>query len=220
VVGWFAVGALLNYIPTDFQIHMLNSWQIPMMILATKGLYGFVALVIGQWKLLVHDSQLITKSTVSRLVLTVFLLAVLPTNVYLWTWRFVDLSRHDYPFYLHRDDIAALHWLRENSSADDIVLSSLTIGQYVPAVSGNTAFLAHWAQTVSFYDKRDRVIRFFDVITPDEERVETIHAFGVDYVFYGPAERELGGFDPSVSEWLELVYAGPYTQLYRVKSAG
>ncbi|MFW6116646.1 MAG: hypothetical protein ACOC6F_02870, partial [bacterium] len=144
--------------------------------------------------------------------------AVLPTNLYLWTWRFVDLNRHDYPFYLHRDDVAALDWLRENASPDAVVLSSLTVGQYIPAISGNTAFLAHWAQTVNFYDKRNRVARFFDAAVCDEERAKILSAFDVDYVFRGPAERELGSYDPKDSPWLELTFSTPQAEVYRVRS--
>jgi uncharacterized membrane protein len=217
VMGWFLAGAVLSYIPTDFQIHMLNSWQIPMMLLVTKGLYDFIAPAIAQWKFRIQNSEFRIGDRAKRLVVVAFVLAVLPTNVYLWAWRFVDLTRHDYPFYLHRDDVAALDWLRENTSPDNVVLCSLTVGEYVPAVSGNTAFLAHWVQTVDVYDKRDRVARFFDADAPDEERAETLHAFGVDYVLHGPAERTLGDYDPQTSPFLEKVFFSPYTAIYRVK---
>jgi uncharacterized membrane protein len=87
----------------------------------------------------------------------------------------------------------------------------------VPAGSGNTAFLAHWAQTVDFYDKQERVARFFDAAAPDEERTATLRAFGVDYVLYGPAERALGDYDPGAAPWLELVFATPGVDIYRVR---
>jgi hypothetical protein len=202
VMGWFLAGAVLNYIPTDFQIHMLNSWQIPMMILCAKGLHS---------KFAIGDKA-------KRWIIAAFILAVLPTNLYLWVWRFADLSRHDHPYYLHRNEVAAMDWLQENTTTDDIVLSSLTVGQYVPALSGNTAFLAHWAQTVDFYDKRDRVARFFDAATPDEERAETMQSFDVDYVFYGPAERALGAYEPITTPWLTLAFSSPQVNVFAVVS--
>ena len=217
VMGWFLAGALLNYIPTDFQIHMPNSWQIPMMLLATKGLYDFAVPAVARWKFGIRNSASATGDRLRRLVVVAFVLAVLPTNVYLWAWRFVDLARHDYPFYLYRDDEAALDWLRENTSPEDVVLCSLTVGQYLPAISGNVAFLAHWAQTVNFYDKQDRVARFFDTATLDVERVETLRAFGVDYVLHGPAERMLGDYDPANAPWLSLVLSTPQVKVYFVK---
>jgi hypothetical protein len=209
VMGWFLAGAALNYIPTDFQIHMLNSWQIPMMILVTKGLYESIVPAIVQWKFRFGDR-------VKHWIVIAFVLAVLPTNVYLWAWRFVDLARHDYPFYLYREDMAALHWLRENASPDDVVLSSLTVGQYVPAVSDNTAFLAHWAQTVDFYDKSQRVARFFDAEVDDAKRLETVQTFGVDYVFYGPAEHKLGNYDLDTAYWLKETFSNELVRIYQV----
>ena len=149
-----------------------------------------------------------------------FLLAVLPTNLYLWAWRFVDLARHGYPFYLYRDEVEALDWLQVNTAPDDVVLCSLTVGQYVPAVSGNTAFLAHWAQTIGFFDKRERVARFFDAGVSDSERAKTVHAFGVDYVLRGPAERALGTYDPEATPWLTLAYSTEQVDVYRVEDDG
>jgi uncharacterized membrane protein len=207
---WFLVGFLLNYIPTDFQIHMLNSWQVPVMILATKGVYDFIVPALGRWKSGNGER-------VRRLAVMLFVLAVLPTNIYLWAWRFVDLNRHDYPYYLYRDEVAAMEWLAERAPADAVVLSSLETGQYLPASGGQRAFLAHWAQTVRFYDKSSRVARFFDVQTEDMERLETLQAFGVDYVFYGPAERVLGEYDPSTSSLFELVFSSSRVKVYRVE---
>jgi hypothetical protein len=210
VMGWFVAGAALNYIPTDFQIHMLNGWQIPMMILVTMGLHDLIAPAIARRPSLGGQKA-------AQWLAAVFLIAVLPTNLYLWAWRFIDLRRHDYPYYLYRDEIAALEWLRENTAPEDIVLSSLTVGQYVPALSGNTAYLAHWAQTVDFYEKEQRVAAFFDAATPDAERAETIAAFGVDHVFHGPAERALGAFDPAAAPWLALTYSSPKVNVYSIQ---
>lgn len=211
VMTWFLAGALLNYVPADFQIHMLNSWQLPMMMLVAKGLHMFLVPVLAtRWES--------TDRQMARLVVIVALLAVLPTNVYLWTWRFIDLARHDYPYYLHQDELEALDWLEQNAQSDDVVLSSLTIGQYVPALAGTRAFLAHWAQTVDFYDKEERVRRFFDVSVPTEPRLETVCSFSVDYVFHGPAERELGEYDPASASWLSPVFVTQETSVYQVKT--
>ena len=208
---WFFVGFLLSYIPTDFQIHMLNSWQVPMVILATKGLYDLSVPASAQWKSRIGKRA-------QRLVVVLSVLAVLPTNVYLWAWRIVDLGQHNYPYYLYGDEVAAMEWIAEHSGTDVVVLGSLDTGQYIPVLSGQRAFLAHWAQTVSFYDKRDRVGRFFDAAVGDEDRAETVYSFGVDYVLHGPAERRLGDYDPSTTPWLALVFSAPQVDVYCVQT--
>lgn len=39
------------------------------------------------------------------------------------------------------------------------------------------------------------------------------------YVFYGPRERKMGGFDPASSEFLEAVYRAGDVVIYRVEAA-
>ena len=210
LMGWFVAGWALTYIPTDYQIHMLNSWQVPMAILAVKGLYEFVVPALARWRPAWSDRAAAWLSVG-------LVLFVLPTNIYLLSWRFFDLSRHTYDYYLYRDEVDALDWLGTAPPADGVVLSSLTIGQYVPALSGKTAFLAHWAQTVHFYDKQARVAAFFDSAASDADRLQTVRAFNVAYVIYGPAERALGSYDPATIPWLQPAFKTPLVTVYRVE---
>jgi hypothetical protein len=204
---WFVAGWALTYVPTDFQIHMLNSWQVPIGLLATVGLFRYVRPALEQrWG----------TGRLATLLVPVFIVVILLTNLYLWIWRFVDLNRYDYPYYLYHDEITAMEWLAEHSPPDAIILSSLDTGQYVPALSGRCAFLAHWAQTLNFYDKRERVERFFDARVDDADRLETLQTFGVDYVLHGPAERALGQYNSGESSLFSEAFSNPQVTIYRV----
>ncbi|MGD1993861.1 MAG: hypothetical protein PVI59_11770 [Anaerolineae bacterium] len=214
--AWFLVVFVLIYLPVEYQIHFLSGWQIPIAMLATVGLYRAIFPALAESRLLRRLAAR-TPLRPRSLVAALLVLAVLPTNVYLFAWRFVDLGRHGAPFYLHRDEVAALEWLDANTLPDAVVLSSLTVGQYVPPLAGNTAFLAHWAQTVDFYDKRDRVTRFFDNDIEEADRLETVCTFGVDYVFHGPSERTLGAYRPQDATWLAQAFTTPEVAVYRVE---
>jgi uncharacterized membrane protein len=206
---WFVAGWALTYVPTDFQIHMLNSWQVPIGLLATVGLFRYVRPALEQrWG----------TGRMATLVVPVFIVLILLTNLYLWMWRFVDLNRYDYPYYLYRDEMAAMEWLADHSPLEAIVLSSYDTGRYVPALSGRRAFLAHWAQTLNFYDKRTRVERFFDAGVDDAERLETLQTFGVDYVLCGPAEQALGQYNPGDSPLFSATFSSPRVTIYRVNT--
>ncbi|MCS6827385.1 MAG: hypothetical protein NZ553_12290 [Caldilinea sp.] len=204
VRGWFWISFVLVYLPVDYQIHMLNGWQVPIAILATQGIFGYLAPALTQrrWmpQIFVHRPAI----AVAAFVIGFSSL----TNLYLFAWRFYDLSRHDYPYYLHRDEVAALRWLEAHAHSDDVILSSLELGQYVPAETGAHAFLAHWAQTVDFYGKSARVSRFFDGATPDVERLGIIAEYGVDFVFLGPAERSLGAAELQPPDFQEMYTIG------------
>jgi hypothetical protein len=206
---WLVVGLLLLYIPTDFQIKMLAAWQVPVAIFATRVLMTRIAPALqglriwGRWR--------------AEVALGLFLvLAVLPVNVYLYSWRFVELGRHEYPYYLERDEIAALEWLSANTAPSDVTLSSLTIGQYIPSVTGSRALLAHWASTLDFHSKRRLVARFFDSATSDAERLGSLGRFNVRYVFWAAPERDLGRYEPSQATYLTEVFSRGHTSVYRV----
>ncbi len=205
---WFVVGWLLTYVPTDFQIHMINSWQVPVGLWATRGLFDYVIPALKRQR---QADKLARQMILALLALSV------PTNIYLWAWRLVDLNRHDYPFYLYRDEVAAIRWLEEHAPPDSIVLSAENTGQYIPGLSGQRAFLAHWAQTVDYYDKKRMVQEFFANSTSDAQRQQILEQYAVDYILYGPTEQALGNDTLDSSTLTTLAFSAPQVKLYAVK---
>jgi hypothetical protein len=207
VATWFVAGWGLAYVPTDFQVHMISSWQVPIGLLATMVLFRYVIPPLERrWSF----------PGMASLVMTLFVVLVLPTNIYLWAWRFYDLNRHEYPYYLYRDDVAALKWLDDHAAPEMIVLSAYETGRYVPSVAGSRAFLGHWTQTADFYGKRDMVAEFFAGGTDDARRQQILRQYDVDYVLYGPAERALGDYAPDRSAFLALAFSTSRVDVYAV----
>ncbi len=204
---WFFGGWALTYIPTDFQIHMINSWQVPVILLGVE--FWFESL----WPLAAKSRQALASSVLAGAVL---LAAIVPTNGYIFLWRFLDLHRYNYPYFLHQAEYDAMQWLNENTPPEAVILSAYEPGRYIPGISGRAAFLSHWAQTVDFFAKRAAVEDFFRAETPDTRRRQVLEEFGVDYVLYGPAERALGRYDPASSPWMRLVFAQGEVELYAV----
>lgn len=202
LLAWTVVGFGLLYIPTDFQIHMLNPYQVPLALLAMR-----VALRIAS----------AARAPAWRRAAPLALLALsLPVNIYLVSWRFLDLGRHQAPYYLHRDEVAAIAWLDRQPGAG-VVLSDETLGQYVPALAGKRAVLAHWAQTVDYYAKRDQVARFFDPGAAPAERAATLARYQVAYVLLGEPERRAGAASALDRAGLQRVFDAPGAVVYRVR---
>lgn len=211
VATWFIVGWALVYVPADFQVHMINSWQVPIGLLATAGLYRYVVPALEKWRPTIHAGSLAA---------VLFLMLIIPTNLYLWAWRFYDLARYDYPYYLYRDETAALQWLDEHTPPEAIILSAYDVGRYIPSIAGRRAFLGHWAQTVDFFGKREMVEEFFSEDTDDAHRQQILRQYDVDYVFYGPAEQNLGRYDPESCGFLHRVFSTPRVRVYAVEDTG
>jgi hypothetical protein len=209
---WFVVHCFIVYLPLNYQIHYLNGWQFPIAVLATQGLFEKV----GPWLRKKMSAGAGRLAQFEAMVAILFIVAAVPTNLYLFAWRFYDLSRHNYPYYLHRDEVAALRWLDENSATDDVVLSAVEVGQYVPGLAGNRAFLAHWAMTLDLYRKRDSVRGVYDSSWPDAERRRVLEDYRVRYILWGQAERALGTLDPTSLPYLIEVFSAPKAKLYSV----
>jgi len=220
---WCVVNFFLLYIPTDFQIHMLSGWQIPLGILASDGLFYRLLPGLSKQnglKSIVRKFFPNLRSAGVRWILVIALLfSVLPTNVYLLIWRIREVLRVEHTHYLYRDELEALKWLEENTHPSDIVFADLTVGMHIPGVAGNRVYLGHWAGTVDFYTKQSNVTAFFQKETPEEERWSILNEFGVDYIFYGREERALGGLDPSQLPYLTLAFEATDTRIYRTSLA-
>lgn len=204
--AWLGIGFLLLYVPTDFQIHMLNTWQIPVALLAVRLLFRRVLPALSP-----------RQAWLRRAAPLLLVLAVLPANIYLIAWRFVDLSRHRSPYFISQHDDAVLAWLEAHANRETVVLSGLHLGQYVPARSDARTFIGHWAQTVDYYGKQEALRRFFDQATDDADRLALLREFDVTYLLYGAEERALGGYAVGDSPLLEPAFASGDVMVYRVR---
>jgi hypothetical protein len=211
VKGWFLISFVLIYMPTDYQIHMLNGWQVPIAILATQALFGYIVPFLAKrW-------QTISRATLNLAAATAIVLAVIPTNVYLWAWRFTELRKHAYPYFLYNDEMAAFKWIEQNANPNDAVLSSLNVGSFLPMFTGAHAYLSHWAQTLDFFEKEKNVAKFFSSTASDAEREKILRDHNVDYVIYGPSEKMLGENSPDTLPFVKLVYETDKVKVFRVE---
>lgn len=209
---WFVVHCFVIYLPVNYQIHYLNGWQFPIAILASRGLFE----KIGPWVRKRLRSVSVQPLRFSVALATLFVVASVPTNLYLFAWRFYDLSRHTHPYYLYRDEVAALQWLNQNSAPGDVVLSTMDIGQYIPVYTYNRSFIAHWAMTLNFFQKRDAATAFYDSAWPEAERQRLLMTYNVGYVLWGEAELASGTLDPRTLPYLTESFSAPRAKLYRV----
>lgn len=129
----------------------------------------------------------------------------------------MDLVGHDYPYCLCKSEIAAMQWLEATVRPHEMALSSHTIGQYIPALTGAHAFPVHWAATLDFHGKSAIVGEFCAQSTGDVRRREILGRYGVDYVFWSRAQRSLGSFAPGESELFRCVLSSGSVQIYEVR---
>lgn len=202
---WAVISLGLIYLPVVYQIKLLSGWQFPLALLAADAWHDAVAPALGR--------RAFQVATVSA-----FIALVVGTNAYLFAWRFVELRRHSAPYYLHRDEADALAWLAAHASVDDVVLAREDVGRFVPNYGRARSFLAHWAMTNRYFERRDLVTRFFDAAPGEDGWRRTVlsqnHVTLV--VDNGPAEQSVLH---DASEF-EPVFSRPNARVLRVRSHG
>ncbi|HIE37959.1 MAG TPA: hypothetical protein EYH30_06135 [Anaerolineales bacterium] len=199
-LAWTAVVPVLVYLPFNLQRRLVEGAQVPLGLLAARA-----ALEIPKPK---------TQSR-SRLVAAGLLVALLPTNLLLVAGNSLALLPRPAPVFRDAGEVAALDWLSEQAHPGDVVLVAYGTGNYLPARVGARAFVGHGPETVHFAEKRALVAQFFTATTDDAWRQRLLAEYGVDWVFWGPAERALGGFAPPTAPYLRQVYRGGEYEVFQ-----
>jgi hypothetical protein len=210
---WFGITLLLIYLPLHFRIMLLTGYQLPMAVMATWVIFDRIIPWIRER---IEDGRFARLIPHTKLIPAFFILAVLPTNLYLLGWRMIDLSRHNYPFYIHQSDYRAFQWLEVNTDPDEVVLSSFYIGHYLPGFAGNKAFLSNAVMTMDFNDKYDMVEKFYAGDMTEEERIDFLIKYDIKYIFVGPSEARVGPYNPEGSHLYQLVFQNGETRIYEV----
>ncbi len=204
---WTVIGFFLLYISTDYQIKMLIAYQVPVSLLSALTLTQ-AAGALSRRLVSIEPARI---RMVGAFIVVGFISL---TNIYLTGWRMIDLHRTDYPYYLSTTDIRAITELNEVAGEYDVVLSSEDIGVFVPVYSDSRPFLAHWAQTLDYLDRRDQASWFFQPTTSDRSRADFLNQHNIDFVISGPAEAAQSQTTSPVTLHLESVISGT-TTLYR-----
>jgi hypothetical protein len=194
VLAWVGVVPFLVYLPFNLQRRLVEGVQVPLSLLAAWGLSQ-----ISNVKFQISTARRWLIVGVVLVVLSLTNVLIVGGNCLTLRWR---------PDQIYRDvaEVAAMDWLGERISPDDVVLASYQTGNYLPARAWTRVFVGHGPETVRFGEKKGLMQRFFDAATDDAWRQDLLDEYGVDYVFWGPAERRVGDFDPQTAAYLQKVY--------------
>jgi len=213
VACWAVTGAVLIYVPTVFQVKLLAAFQVPLALLAADLWCTRLAPAVSAWAARGLGTRL--GAWAPALVLAGL---VLPTNVYLLAWRLVDLRRPDAPYYLTNDEAAALDALAGASGPDDIALGLEPVGRWIPNYGRTRSYLAHWAMTNRYLERRDTVHQFFSAGVDDEWRRRVLAADQVTLVVWTDREAGLGRpYSPAGSPLFDPVFVAPTAGVFRVR---
>lgn len=200
-VAWVLAVPLLLYMPFNLQRRMIAGAQIPLALLAARGLIGWLKQRTRAW----------------RTCLLAWVAMAALSNMLLVGMSLVETTRRAPPAFRPAGEIAAIEWLAQHAASDDVVLSAYQSGNIIPARAKLRVFLGHGPETLHHKEKQEAVRRFFDPATDDDWRQELLTQYHIAWVFQGPAERALGVWDPVKVAYLELAYDADGYRLFYVR---
>ena len=123
-----------------------------------------------------------------------------------------------FPSFRPAQEVAAFHALRAAAPPGAPVMAAYATGNALPAWAPVRVPLGLGPESAPFAPWQDRVRTFYRAETADTWRLDLLQAWDFRFVFYGPHERDLGGWNPETAPYLKrLARYGPYA-VYRVVS--
>lgn len=215
---WVIGNGLLLYVPLAFQGKLMAGWHAGMCVAAAAGLHeGLIpwARAQGWFRRWVARSPR-AAATLRNVVL---ILAVPSTLLVALVGFRVALAERYFPYFLPTRDVAAVRWLAARTGEQDALLSSYGIGNYWVAHSEGRSFLGHQFAVLEPQVKDQALRRFYSGQAGELEQRRLLAEYGIDYVFYGTLERELGDGVEGV-DFLEPVYRDGEVTIYGVRDVG
>jgi hypothetical protein len=220
LVAWVLAALILLYVPFSLQRRMVEGLHVPVCILATIGLFECLAPQVTKSGCISRVARWrgYTNQGLTSLFVFSVIVATFPSNLCLVAWSSASVLGHDSELFFQREEVEAIDWMGQNTASTDTILASYTVGRYVPARIGHRVFMGHFHETVRLHEKMRLAESFFQEETSDRDRRLLLADYGIQYVFYGPAEIQMGRFDPSEAQYLTEVYRNDLVSIYSVQS--
>ena len=202
LIVWCVIFPALVYLPFNLQRRLVVGVQVPLAILATRGLFRF------------YEQRLATSRQTIAQIGTLFFFSL--TNLLILTGAFLTLSGRGQPVFQPTTTIEAMQWLADQTEGD-IVLATYDTGNLLPVYANVRTFVGHGPETVNSEVKRAQALRFFSNGVDDAWRRDLLTEFNIAYVYYGPAEQVTGDFAPDQAPYLEKIYDNKGVQIFKVK---
>jgi hypothetical protein len=217
LVAWVISAMVLLYLPFKLQRRMVEGLHVPLCVVATIGLFEYLLPVAmnSNWLNRFARWRGYTSHGLRRLLLYSVIIATFPSNLYLVTASSASVLHDDPTRHYLSEEVEAVDWLKNNTERTDTVLASYKIGRFIPAHAGNRVFMGHFIETVEVEYKKRLAVSFFRDSATDDFRRDLLTEYGISYVFHGPTERQIGGFDPSRALYLTPVYHDSSVAIYR-----
>lgn len=210
LISWIVIQFVISKLPfINFQIKSLEGLHFALVIMAAYGLFHLKDCA---------EKNKFCKKYFFRNQIALILIAIPLISFSNLIILLRDVDTHlmrDANFFQSDQKISAAKWLRSNSPPDSIILSTEINGNLIPALAVRTVYLGHPISTANSNIKQEQIKSFFEKYD-DKVRSAFLRIHKIDYLFYGPEEREYKNFNPGTVDYIEKIYQNEEVAIYAV----
>ena len=199
LLSWLVTGVILLYIPVPFQRRLSLGIFFPMAALAGLGWHSLTSNI-----------------TRSRLLTAMLILLILPSNLLVVSAGLLGVTQGRSAVVHYEDELSAYKWAAENLLQGSLILAAPETGNRIPAFAPLRVLYGHPFETPNAEVQKQKVEELFNTGGIASSGMQTLLEEGVEYVFYGPREQEIG--NPAWLSDLELIGKFGEVRIYKVNS--
>ncbi|MBI4495139.1 MAG: hypothetical protein HY690_20380 [Chloroflexi bacterium] len=200
---WTAAMLVAMYLPLPYQRRLSFGLQPALAVLATVGLLHLEAWLwkrgrpgLGRWLQPAALALALVTTATAWLGITASALGNAPMR----------------PYRVEAGEAEAAAWLAGVVQPDQVVLADWDTSNYLAGRLPGRVLGGHPVATLQPTQRRTELATFFQADASERRRLA--HAYGADYVFYGPRERALGALEGTPG--LQAIYQQPGVAIYAV----
>jgi hypothetical protein len=199
LIGWLILFPILAYFPNNLQRRLPEGIWVAIAVLAIACFTGEVTPFLKKMPLVLYLSFL--------------------SPIILLFGGTLGLMKPSVPIYRPAAEIQAFTALSEEITPGQVVLAAYDTSNALPAWVPMRTLIGHGPESIHLAEIRPEVESFYQSSTSDQQRLDLIHQFQIDYIFYGPAEQALGNWAPDNFDRLTPVYQAGNWKIYKVLRA-
>jgi hypothetical protein len=198
LMGWLFIFPFLAYIPLNIQRRLPEGIWMVWIILALLG--------VSQIKF-------------NPKIRWTFSLAF-PSTIILLLGSTISIIKPSEPVYIPRFDVNAFQQIQTNPNHQPTVLAAYSTSNAMPAWVPVTVLIGHGPESIGLDKMQPQVEAFYQATTSENQRRDFIMNNHIDLIYWGPAEKALGDWNPYSSSLVEEVYHSAEVSIFRVAIYG
>ena len=140
----------------------------------------------------------------------------MPSNLLVVSAGLIGVIQGEPAVVHYADELTAYQWMAEKLPQGSLILAAPATGNRIPAFAPLRVLYGHPFETPDADAQKLKVEELFKTGGAASSGMQTLLEEGVEYVFYGPREQEIG--DPAWLADLELIGDFGEVRLYKVVS--